>query len=54
MSKSSTESYHDKIFKKALSNLISIKEYHAYPPLKRHEMLMKEFEKLYWEEKEND
>ena len=54
MPKSSSGSFHNKIFKKALSNLLTVEDYHSYPPLKRHEMLMKEFEKLYWEEKDND
>ena len=54
MSNSSSESLHDKIFKKALNNLLSMQEFHTYPPLKRHEILMKEFKKLYWEEENND
>ncbi|MGW8272267.1 MAG: hypothetical protein ACWGN7_02635 [Thermodesulfovibrionales bacterium] len=53
MKRRSVKRYHDELFRRALSNVLKSGCYHASSPVEKHRMLVSEFERLYWEQREN-
>jgi hypothetical protein len=45
------ESYHDKLFKTALNNLLKSKKYNTASLVEKHKLLVMECERLYWKDR---